>query len=183
MSVRPTGRSEVRPVVPPVGGRKAVPDPRPRLARCSLVVDHDSRTATWRGDDRTPSTVELALGEGPGQLQRLVRVLYPPLMPGGEDTVEAGRLLLVDSTGRTLVRSGALTGVLFDQAWPYDLLTGCGLPVSEQRFRSTRHLQAAHPGAAPAWPLTAGFGWFVLTVALALLVLAGLAAGVVALAS
>lgn len=183
MSVRPTRRREVRPVVPPVGGRKVVPDPRPRLARCSLVVDQDQCTATWRGDDRTPSTVELTLGNGPGQLQRLVRVLFPPLMPGDADTVEAGRLLLVDSGGRTLVRSSVLTGVLFDQAWPYDLLITCGLPVSEQRFRSTRVLQAAHPGAAPLWPLTAGFGWFVLTVSLALLALAGLAAGVVALTS
>lgn len=40
-------------------------------------------------------------------------------------------------------------------------------------------LHKAHPWAAPLWPFTAGLFWFLLTVTLILLLLAGLLAVVV----
>ena len=47
--------------------------------------------------------------------------------------------------------------------------------------RSLIDLVGAHPGAAPMWPVTAGWGWFLLTALVTLAVLAGLATLVVQL--
>jgi hypothetical protein len=172
---------EVRPVVPEMGGIKVVPDPRPRIERCRLVVDRTAGTATWLSDGAKQERVEFRIGDGPGELAGLVRAVYPPMMPNAWETVLAGRVLLVDASGRVLARSGMLTQVLFEQAWPMGLLESTGLPVREERFRNTRLAQKAHPGAAPLWPLTAGFYWFVLTVATIVALLFGVVAAVVAL--
>ncbi|MGY1703942.1 hypothetical protein ACI79C_05150 [Geodermatophilus sp. SYSU D00697] len=171
---------EVRPVVPEMGGVKVVPDPRPRIERCRLVVDRSAGTATWLSDGGKQERRDLRIGDGPGELAGLVRAVYPPMMPNAWETVLAGRVLLVDAGGRVLARSGMLTQVLFDQAWPMGLLKSTGLPVREERFRNTRLAQKAHPGAAPLWPLTAGFYWFLLTVATIVALLFGAVAAVVA---
>jgi hypothetical protein len=101
-------------------------------------------------------------------------------MPNAWETMLAGRVLLVDGTGRVLARSGLLTQALFDQAWPMSLLESTGLPAREERFRNTRLAQKAHPGAAPLWPLTAGYLWFLLTIGTIVAVLLGTLAAVVA---
>lgn len=155
---------ELRPVVPDLGDLRIVPDPRPRIERSALVVDRSAGTAVWHSDDRTPRRVELRLGRGRGELATLTRAVYPPFMPHGFDTRLSGRLLLLDGTGRVLARSLLLPQELFDQAWPRTLLEQSGLPVSEERFRNTRVAESAHAGTAPLWPLTAGYGWFLLTV-------------------
>ncbi|MGY1688853.1 hypothetical protein [Geodermatophilus sp. SYSU D01105] len=172
---------EVRPVVPEMGDVKVVPDPRPRIERCRLVVDRSAGTATWLSDGAKQERVGFRIGDGPGELAGLVRALYPPMMPNAWDTVLAGRVLLVDSGGRVLARSGMLAQALFDQAWPMGLLESTGLPVREERFRNTRLAQKAHPGTAPLWPLTAGYGWFLLSVATLVALLFGVVAAVVAL--
>lgn len=50
-----------------------------------------------------------------------------------------------------------------------ELLARTGLPVQEARFRNSRTAQRAHRGAAPHWPMTAGFGWLLPTVSASLL--------------
>jgi hypothetical protein len=139
---------EVRPVVPEMGDLKVVPDPRPRIERCRLVVDRSAGTATWLSDGAKQERLELRIGDGSGELAGLVRAVYPPMMPNAWETVLAGRVLLVDSRGRVLARSGMLTQVLFDQAWPMGLLESTGLPVREERFRNTR-LPRRHTPAPP----------------------------------
>jgi hypothetical protein len=172
---------EVRPVVPEMGSLKVVPDPRPRIERCRLVVDRAAGTATWLSDGGKQERLDLRIGNGPGELAALVRAVYPPAMPNGIDTKLAGRVLLVDSTGRVLARSGTLTQALFDQAWPMSLLESTGLPVREERFRNTRVAQKAHPGVAPLWPLTAGYFWFLLTIGMVVALLVGTLSVVVAI--
>jgi hypothetical protein len=172
---------EVRPVVPEMGGLKVVPDPRPRIERCRLVVDRTAGTATWLSDGAKQERVEFRIGDGPGELAGLVRAVYPPAMPNAWDTVLAGRVLLVDSGGRVLARSAMLTQALFDQAWPMGLLESTGLPVREERFRNTRLAHKAHPGAAPLWPFTAGYFWFLLAIGTIVAVFFGLLAVVVAI--
>ena len=172
---------EIRPVVPDMGAVTVLPDPRPWIERCRLVVDRRAGTALWRSDLRRQTQVELRLGQGPGELAGIVRALYPPLMPNSLDTVLSGRLLLVDGTGRVLTRSLMVPQTLFDQMWPSSLLQSTGLPVREERFRNTRLAQKAHPGAAPLWPVTAGYGWLLLTVFTVLAASAGVIAAVVAL--
>ena len=51
--------------------------------------------------------------------------------------------------------------------------------MREERFRNTRLAQQAHPGAAPLWPLTAGFGWLLLSTAVAIALVVGVVALVV----
>jgi hypothetical protein len=172
---------EIRPYVPEMGGLKVVPDPRPWIERCRLVVDRQAGTATWLDDSRTQRRVDLRLGDGPGELYEVVRTVYPPAMPNDPNTTLNGRLLLVDRAGRVLARSLPLPQPLFEQMWPFSLLDSTGLPVREERFRNTRLAQKAHPGAAPLWPVTAGYGWLMLTVLLCLAVLGGLATLVVQL--
>ena len=171
---------EVRPFVPDLGPLKVVPDPRPGIERCRLVVDRAAGTAIWLSDGRRQERVELRLGSGPGELCEIIRALYPPTMPHAWDTLLGGRLLLVDAGGRVLVRSTMLPQLLFDQMWPLPLLESTGLPVREERFRNTRLAHRAHPGAAPLWPLTAGYGWFLLTVGTIVALLFGVLAAVVA---
>lgn len=171
---------EVRPFVPGPSRQKVVPDPRPGLERCRLVVDRDAGTLTWHPEGGSDST-SLPLGDGPGQVAAVVRAVYPASFHFGVDTLLSGRVLLVDSTGRVLLRSKLLTQELFDEAWPLTLLRTSGLPAREERFGSTRVLQRAHRGAAPLWPLTAGFGWFLLSTLVVVLGLLGLVALLVAL--
>ena len=172
---------EVRPHVPELGEVQIWPDPRPWIACCRLVVDRRAGTATWLDDSRRQRRVELRLGGEPGELHGIVRALYPPAMPNDAHTTLSGRLLLVDRSGRVLGRSLLLPQPLVEQMWPVGLLDGTGLPVREERFRNTRLAQRAHPGAAPMWPVTAGWGWFLLTALVTLAVLAGLATLVVQL--
>lgn len=172
---------EVRPHIPDLGTEPVVPDPRPGLERCRLQVDRDAGTALWVADGRRPRRVELRLGDAPGELAALVRAVYPPLMPNAFTTTVAGQLLLVDSTGAVLVRGTTLPRAAFEQAWPASLLERTGLPVQEAEFRNSRLAQKAHRGAAPHWPLTAGFGWLLLTATACLLGIALLVALVVAL--
>jgi hypothetical protein len=80
-----------------------------------------------------------------------------------------------------LVRAASLPEAAFEQAWPSSLLERTGLPVREARFRNSRLAHKAHRGAAPHWPVSAGFGWLMLTVAAVLLGVALLVALVVAL--
>lgn len=171
---------EVRPHIPDFGSEPVVPDPRPGLERCRLQVDRDAGTAVWVDGGRR---VELRLGDAPGELAGLVRAVYPPLMPNAFLTTIAGQLLLVDSTGAVLVRGTSLPRGAFDQAWPASLLARTGLPVQEAEFRNSRLAHKAHRGAAPHWPVTAGFGWLLLTTTTCLLAVAALVALVVALTS
>jgi hypothetical protein len=172
---------EIRPHVPELGDVRIVPDPRPWIARCQLVVDRRAGTATWSDDSRKQRRADLRVGEGPGELYEIVRAVYPPAMPNDQHTTLSGRLLLVDRTGRVLARSLLLPQPLFEQMWPFSLLDSTGLPVREERFGNTRLAQRAHPGAAPLWPVTAGWGWFLLTLLVCLAVLGGLATLVVQL--
>lgn len=172
---------EVRPRVPDLGAQPVVPDPRPGLERCRLQVDQDAGTAVWVADGRRPRRTELRLGDAPGELAALVRAVYPPAMPGAWSTTLAAQLLLVDSTGAVLARAAMLPQAAFEQAWPTSLLARTGLPVQEARFRNSRTAQRAHRGAAPHWPVTAGFGWLLLTVTTSLLVVVLLVSVVVAL--
>jgi hypothetical protein len=172
---------EIRPTVPDMGAVKVLPDPRPWIERCRLVVDRRAGTAVWLSDHRKQERVELRIGDRPGELAAIVRVLHPPLMPNALETVLSGRLLLVDAGGRVLARSLMVPQVLFDQMWPFPVLEASGLPVREERFRNTRLAQKAHPGAAPMWPVTAGYGWLLLTVFTVLAVVFGLMALIVAL--
>jgi hypothetical protein len=171
---------EIRPRVPEMGSVRIVPDPRPWIERCRLVVDRQAGSALWLDDWRKQHRVELRLGDGPGELHGLVRAVYPPMMPNAPETTLSGRLLLIDRDGRVVARSTLLPQPLFEQMWPFDLLDATGLPVREERFRNTRLAQQAHPGTAPLWPITAGFGWLMLTVVVVLGVLVGAAALVVA---
>jgi hypothetical protein len=171
---------EIRPFVPELGDLKVVPDPRPRLARTRLVVDRAAGTAVWHGERERDAPVELRLGSGRGELAGLVRAVYPPAMPSGLETRLAGRVLLVDGEGAVLVRSGQHTQAVFDRAWPLAVLDASGLPVREERFRNTRLAQQAHRGAAPFWPLTAGLGWFALSLGIALALFWGAVALIVA---
>ena len=172
---------ELRPHVPELGEVRIVPDPRPWIARCRLVVDRQAGTATWLDDFRRQHRVELRLGAQPSELYEVVRAVYPPAMPNDEHTTLSGRLLLVDRSGRVLARSLLPPRPLLEQMWPVGLLDGTGLPVREEHFANTRLAQRAHPGAAPMWPITAGWGWFFVTVSLCLALLAGLATLVVQL--
>ena len=171
---------EIRPHVPELGSLKVVPDPRPRLARCRLEVDRRAGTAIWQGEKAGGKPVELRLGDAPGELAEIVRVVYPSAFPNAVDVTLVGRVLLVDCTGRVLVRTEQQPQVVFEQAWPFSVLDAGGLPVREQRFRNTRLLQEAHPGAARLWPLSAGVGWFMLTVGGAVALLMALVAVIVA---
>ncbi|SOD92949.1 hypothetical protein [Blastococcus haudaquaticus] len=151
---------EIRPGMPDMSYFKGTPDREPALRRCRLVVDRSAGTATWVGDGLRERRVDLTLGEGPGQLAELVRVVYPWFFLSDE---LAGRLLLVDSGGRVLARSMRASQRIFEQMWPFDVLDASGLPVREERFANSRRLQQAHRGAAPDWPITAGRGWMLLT--------------------
>jgi hypothetical protein len=170
---------ELRPYVPEMGDTPVVPDPRPWIERSRLIVDRQAGTAVWLADTRKQERVELRLGDAPGELAAVVRVIYPPLFPNAWFPRLNGRLFLVDCDGRVLARSLSLPQTLFEQMWPFDLLDRAGLPMREERFRNTRLMHAALPGSAPPWPLTAGYGWFLLTVTAGLAVLFGLATLVV----
>jgi hypothetical protein len=172
---------EVKPHVPDMGDLRIVPDPRPGIARCRLVVDRSAGTATWTPDRGRAMPVELRLGDGPGELAGIVWAIYPPAMPNALETVLGGQLLLVDGAGRVLARSTMVPQVLFEQMWPFDLLDATGLPVQEERFRNSRLAQKAHRGAAPHWPVTAGFGWLMLTTSTAIGLVAALVTLVVLL--
>jgi hypothetical protein len=167
---------EIRPGMPDLSYFKGLPAREPRLSRCRLVVDRSAGTATWEGDGRRPDRVDMEVGDGPGQLAALVRAIYPrsPYLPE-----LSGRLLLVDGTGRVLARSMVVNQRIFEHMWPFGALDAAGLPVREERFTNTRRLQKTHPGAAPTWPFTAGYGWVVLSsMAIAALII-GVAALVV----
>jgi hypothetical protein len=150
---------EIRPPMPELTGINW-PDPRPGFARCRLIVDRAAGTATWTGDRARVEPREFRLGQGPGELAGLIRVLHPRSLWQPE---LCGRLLLVDGTGRTLARSLLLRQYAFEQMWPFPVLDASGLPVTEERFTNTRLAQKAHRGAAPLWPLTAGYGWLLLS--------------------
>ena len=171
---------EIRPGVPDLGSLKVFPDPRPRLARCRLVVDRRAGTAQWTGEKEGAEPVELTLGEAPGEVAEIVRAVYPSAFPNAADATLVGRVLLVDSTGRVLARTEQQPQAVFEQAWSFDVLDRSGLPVREQRFANTRLAQKAFPGTARMWPLTAGVGWFFLTVGGTIAVLLALLALVVA---
>jgi len=170
---------ELRPEPITSTAHRIVPDPAPRLARCRLTIDRAARSATWRPDSLRDGDLVLPLGDGPKELHALVRAVYPPAMPNSPDMVLSGRLLLVDSSGRVLARSGVLPQEAFAQAWPTDVLESSGLPVREERFRNTRLLQKRYRGAAPLWPVTSGFLWFLGTFVLLLLLLGLLGALVI----
>lgn len=174
-------RIEIRPHVPVLGALPVFPDPRPRMARCRLVVDRWNGTAEWQGERKRQEPVTLRVGNAPGELAEIVRIVYPSTFPSAAVRVLVGRVLLVDSTGRVLARTEQQPQVVFEQAWPFSVLDASGLPVREQRFHNTRLAQKTFPGAARAWPLTAGRGWFLLTMTLGLSVLFGLAALLVVL--
>jgi hypothetical protein len=164
--------------MPAMGTATMIPDPRPGFARCRLIVDRAAGTATWVGDGRTEDRRQLRIGDAPGELSAVVRVIYPRSLWW---PALAGRLLLVDSSGTVLARSMVLQQDLFFQMWPYSVLDRSGLPATEERFHNTRLLQKAHRGAAPSWPFTAGYGWLLLTCAVLVAVLFGAAALLIAL--
>lgn len=172
---------EIQPHVPEMGDVRMIPDPRPWIERCRLVVDRAAGTATWSNDSRKQDRLELRLGDGPGELYEIVRAIYPPMMPNDLNTVLSGRLFLVDREGRVLAKSLMVPQALFEQMWPFDLLDATGLPVREARFKNTRLAQKAHPGAAALWMVTAGFGWLMLTTFTAIAVVAALVTLVVLL--
>ncbi len=113
------------------------------------------------------------VGDQPGGVLTVTQVEHFVPLPGDD-------ALLVDSTGAVVVRSRLLPQELFDEAWPLTLLRTSGVPAREEGFASTRVLQQAHRGAAPLWLLTAGFGWFLLTVLVVVLALLGVVALLVA---
>jgi hypothetical protein len=149
---------EIRPPMPELTGI-SWPDPRPGFSRCRLLVDRTAGTATWTGDVSRAHQQDFRLGSGAGELAGLVRAIYPRSLWEAD---LCGRLLLVDGTGRVLARSRLLPQYAFEQMWPFSVLDASGLPVTEERFANTRLVQKAHPGAAPLWPFTAGYGWLML---------------------
>jgi hypothetical protein len=151
---------EIRPDIPDLAGVLMIPDPGPGIARCRLIVDHDAGTAVWLSDGRSQERVELRIGDGPGELADVLRLVYPRDFWFPDHL--AGRLLLVDSTGRVIARSRLVQQDVFFQTWPYPVLDASGLPVREVRYRNSRLVQKAHPGAAPSWPFTAGYCWMLL---------------------
>lgn len=153
--------AEIRPPMPELTGL-SWPDPRPGFSRCRLVVDRAAGTATWTGDLSRARQQEFRLGSGDGELAALVRALHPRSFWLVANDL-CGRLLLVDGTGRVLARTRLLPQYAFEQMWPFDVLDASGLPVTEERFADTRLVQKAHPGAAPLWLFTAGYGWLMLT--------------------
>ena len=165
----------VRPLPVEKGPVKVVPDPVPRLAHCRLTVDATAGTAEWVPDKIGAAPVTLAVGTGPGQFAGLVRAVYPGAFPNAVHDSLSGRVLLVDGRGTVVARSAQVPQSVFDQAWPIAVLRQSGLPVTEKRFKNTRLLHKAHRGAAPLWPLTAGYFWFLLTITVVLLLAAGLA--------
>jgi len=150
-----------------------MPDREPGLDRCTLVVDRSAGTATWTGDGYRMRRAKMRLGLGAGELAEVVRAVSPYVCQGGL----WGRLLLVDGNGRVLARSLLAPQEVLEQFWPLDAFDGTGLPVRAEEFRNTRLLQRAHPGAAPAWPFTAGYFWL----QLACLVSTGALLGLIAL--
>ena len=150
---------EIRPGVPDdLSCYRFQPDREPGLDRCRLVVDRSAGTATWIGDGYRVRRVEMRLGLGAGELAGVVRAVSPYVFQG-----LWGRVLLVDGNGRVLARSRLAPKEVLEQLWPLDAFDGTGLPVRAEEFRNTRVKQRAHPGAAPAWPFTAGVGWLQLT--------------------
>jgi hypothetical protein len=168
---------ETRPPMPELKG-VSWPDPRPGLARCRLAVDRAVGTATWTGDGSRTEQHEFRLGDGPGELAALIRVVHPRSF---WEPDLSGRLLLVGSTGRVLARSRLLPQYAFEQMWPFSVLDASGLPVTEEWFDNIRLAQKAHPGAAPLWLFTAGYGWLLLASFTFTAVLFGLIALVVVL--
>lgn len=165
----------VRPRPVEKGPVRVFPDPGPRLAHCRLTVDAAAGAAEWVPDQVGAAPVTLTVGSGPGQLAGLVRAVYPGAFPNAVHVALCGRVLLVDGSGAVLARSAQVPQNVFDQAWPIAVLRQSGLPVAEERFKNTRLLQRTHRGAAPLWPLTAGYLWFLLSITVVLLLVAGLA--------
>ncbi len=170
---------DIHPDTPDLSGSLMFPDPRPGFARCRLRVDLGASTASWLGDGRSQEPVDLRIGDGSGELAAVLRLIYPRNFWFPHDL--AGRLLLVDSTGRVLARSRLVQQAILFQMWPYQVLDACGLPVREVRYRNSRLVQKAHPGATPSWPFTAGYYWLLLTTAVLTAALFGLMALVVVL--
>ena len=170
---------ELRPDTPDLSGSLVFADPRPGFARCRLRVDLGAGTASWLGDGRSREPVDLSIGDGPGELAAVLRLVHPRNFWFPHDL--AGRLLLVDSAGRVLARSRLVQQAVLFQMWPYLVLDACGLPVREVRYRNSRLVQKAHPGAAPSWPFTAGYFWLLLATSVLTSAFVGLMALVVVL--
>ena len=170
---------EIRPFMPDLSGALVLTDPRPGVARCRLVVDVDAGRASWLGDGRSAEPVDLRIGDRSGELAAVLRLVYPRSFWLPHDL--AGRLLLVDSTGRVLARSRLVRQSILFQMWPYRVLDACGLSVKEVRYRNSRLVQKEHPGAAPSWPFTAGYYWLLLTNAVLISAFVGLMALVIVL--
>ncbi|MCA0146557.1 hypothetical protein [Blastococcus sp. LR1] len=150
-----------------------------KIPHCSLTIDRESGVVTWV-DDAVRRRVQLPLGNGPGEVAGLLRASYPPVKAGHPQLPDVFRLMLVDGSGRVLARSAVRAAAHMDQMWPVELLETSGLPVQTRRFKNTRLLNKAHPGAAPLWVFSGGL-WLLmlwsLLGAVLLLVVGGLVVG------
>ncbi|RZU32718.1 hypothetical protein [Blastococcus saxobsidens] len=150
------------------------------VENCSLAIDRQNSQVTWVDDAFRQGCVQLPLGPGSGEVAGLLRATFPPIKAAHPRYPDVWRLMLVDGDGHVLARSAPQRLQWRDTMWPVESLETSGLPVHDRRFRSTRHMQKAHPGAAPLWMFTGGIPmmlFWALVAHVLLLVVGGLVTG------
>jgi hypothetical protein len=155
MTTTPAGGLEIRPAAPArirfagfPGGAKAMSE------RACLRIDQTAGTLTWTSDIKRHGTVIMRLPDrvDPADLPELHTVCVVSL--AGFTTQQF--LVFADRSGRAIAKSKETDRRVFAACWPsghLEPITGYGILITREVFRTEHKLNQRFPGTAPRWYL------------------------------